>query len=229
MQQKQNKIKVYGIVIGIFMLAFQHGVYLLANEIAGLVGITPILPKISLDYLIPIIPIFIVPYIWSYIFWAMAPMAVSKCEKEHFLNYMAAYFLALFIGGLILVFMPTYMDRVAEGLTDVSRTGIFAKLMRFWYTLDGGDMAYNLFPSFHCLNSTMAYLGIRKRPEIPKWFKVYTLITTILIFFSTVFVKQHFILDVFSGIAVALISYIIATKCKLGRYFKWLTAIFNDK
>lgn len=95
--------------------------------------------------------------------------------------------------------------------------------MQFWYSLDGGDMAYNLLPSFHCLNSTMAYLGVAGRKEIPTWYRVYSLIITLLIYAATVFVKQHFILDVFSGIAVALLCWFVAGKLNLGRFFKWTT------
>ena len=79
--EKKNKVKLYGVIIGIVTLALQHGIYLLANELAGLIGIPAFLPKINaIDNLIPIVAIFIIPYVWSYIYWAMAPMAVSKCE-----------------------------------------------------------------------------------------------------------------------------------------------------
>lgn len=68
-------------------------------------------------------------------------------------------------------------------------------------------MAYNLLPSFHCINSTISYLGVARRPEVPKWYRGYSLVMTLLIYASTLFVKQHFFLDVISGIAVALASW----------------------
>ncbi len=224
---RKNKVKLYGIILGIITLALQHGIYLLANDVAHVVGVTPFLPKIAaIDNAIPIVPIFIIPYVWAYAYWAMAPMAVSKCEFSHFLNYLATYLAACLLGALVLTFAPTYMDRVAEGLYDQSKQGFLYGLMRFWYSLDGGDMAYNLLPSFHCINSTVSYLGVCGRKEIPLWFRIYSLIITILIYASTVFVKQHFILDVFSGIAVALIAYFVCMKWNWGRMFNKPIAFF---
>ena len=77
-KEKNNRVKWYGVVWGIGLLIFQHSMYLLANVIAGWIGIPPFLPKIeAIDDLIPLVPVFVLPYIWSYYFWAMAPMAVS--------------------------------------------------------------------------------------------------------------------------------------------------------
>lgn len=222
--QKENRIKLYGVIIGIISLAAQHGIYLLAHEIATWVGIPPFLPKIPMDDLFPIIPVFILPYVWSYIYWGMTPMAVSKCKTDHFLDYLAAYLFSCLAGAVILILAPTYMDRVAEGLYDTSaHSGIFADLMRFWYSLDGSEIAYNLLPSFHCINSTISYLGVAGRKEIPLWYRIYSLLLTVLIFFSTLYVKQHFVLDVISGAAIGVIVFIICKKCHAGRIFAPLT------
>lgn len=223
--QKENRVKLYGVVLGIITLALQHGIYLLANDLAHVVGVTPFLPKIdAIDGAIPIVSVFIIPYVWAYVFWGMAPMAVSKCKFDHFLDYLAAYMFACLLGGLVLTFAPTYMNRVAEGLLDTSRTGFLHDLRRFWYTLDGGDMAYNLFPSFHCINSAISYLGVCRRKEIPLWFRIYSLITAVLIFAATLFVKQHYILDVISGVAIAVIVFLVCKKCHAGRIFGALIA-----
>ena len=220
---KKNKT-LLGFIIGVVLLVFQHGVYLLANEIAKLIGVTPFSPKIdAIDNLFPIVSIFVIIYIWSYFYWALTPMMIIKCEKSYFKNFIAFYILACFIGGLILTFAPTYMDRVAEGLYSAPDNNVFDKLLKFWYSLDGGKMAYNLSPSFHCMNSTVCLLAVYKRNEIPKWYKIYSLIITILIYLSTLFVKQHFFMDVISGILVAFVSYIICMKFDIGN------VIFNRR
>lgn len=218
--EKTNRVKGYAIVIGIAYLILQHAFYLLGHYLATWFGFTPFLPKIALDDMIPIVSIFIIPYVWSYAYWAMGPMAVSKCEKEHFADYMAANLVACLAGVLALAFFPTYMDRVAEGLYEVSENPtFFEKLRQFWYSLDGSAMAYNLLPSFHCINSTLCYLGVAGRKEIPKWFRIYSLVTTLLIYASTVFVKQHYFLDVVTGIALGAIAYFLCKKFHWGRMF----------
>lgn len=220
LEMKQNRIKPYAIIIGIAYLILQHAFYLLGHYFALLVGFEPFLPKIALDDMVPIVSVFIIPYVWSYVFWAMGPMIVSKCEKEHFADYMAANLVACLAGVLALAFFPTYMDRVAEGLYEVSENPtFFEKLRQFWYSLDGSAMAYNLLPSFHCINSTLCYLGVAGRKEIPLWVRIYTLVTSILIFASTVFVKQHFFLDIPTGILLAVIAYVLCKKFHCGRMF----------
>ena len=218
---KSNRVKGYAIVIGIAYLILQHAFYLLGHYLATWFGFTPFSPKIELlDNMIPTLSIFIVPYIWSYAYWAMGPMAVSKCEKEHFADYMAANLVACLAGVLALAFFPTYMDRVAEGLYEVSENPtFFEKLRQFWYSLDGSAMAYNLLPSFHCINSTLCYLGVAGRKEIPKWFRIYSLITTLLIYASTVYVKQHYFLDIVTGVALGALAYFLCKKFHWGRMF----------
>lgn len=234
LEKKENRVKAYGVIIGIVMALLQHGIYTLANVIAQGIGIESISPKIpAIDNLFPLLPIFIIPYVWSYLFWAMAPMAASKCKLDHFLDHLASYLFACLFGALILIFIPTYMDRVAEGLYSYPNGGFFYDWLKFWYSLDGSEMAFNLFPSFHCINSTIAYLAVAKREEVPKWFRIYSFVMMILIFFSTLFVKQHFIMDVFSGILIALISFFLCKEFHVGRIFnpavKLCNKIFSKK
>ena len=77
--ETNTKVKGYGIVLGVLTLALQHGVYLLSHHISSRLGLDPFSPKTAIDDLIPLVPAFIIPYVWSYVYWAMAPMAVSKC------------------------------------------------------------------------------------------------------------------------------------------------------
>ena len=215
-----HRIKKYAIWMGIAYLILQHSLYLTGHYLALLLGFTPFLPKIALDDRIPIVSVFIIPYIWSYAFWAMGPMIVSKCNKEHFADYMAANLVACLAGVLALAFFPTYMDRVEEGLYVIPENPtIFDRLRIFWYSLDGSRMAYNLLPSFHCINSTLCYLGVAGRKEIPVWVRVYSFVTAILIFASTVYVKQHYFLDIVTGVALAVAAYVVCKKFHWGRMF----------
>ena len=50
-------------------------------------------------------------------------------------------------------------------------------------------MAFNLFPSYHCLISTYCYLGVRKQPEISRGFRIYSLVMAALIGLSTLLTK----------------------------------------
>ena len=101
------------------------------------------------------------------------------------------------------------MSRIDENLEASLGNDIFSKLLRMIYSSDGGDIAHNLFPSYHCLLSLYCYLGIWRSKEISKWFKIYSIVEVIVICLSTVFTKQHYVLDVFGGLSIALISYLL--------------------
>ena len=169
-----------------------------------------------IDDLIPVIPVFTVIYLFSYIFWIMAPIVASLTEKNNYVNYLIGLFMAYLIGLLFFIFVPTYMDRVKEGLlVIVDKPGIFNLMLKTVYENDGKEIAYNLLPSYHCLISAYCYLGIRNREEISKGFRVYSLVMAILVCLSTIFTKQHYIIDVISGVGISLVCYIITTKLNI--------------
>ena len=227
--KNSKRIPLYAIFIGILYLISQHGFYLLGHFLATVIGFTPFLPKVPLDDRIPMVSAFIIPYIWSYAYWAMGPMVVSKCEKQHFADYMAANVVSCVAGTLALAFIPTYMDRVAEGLFKTAENPtVLDKLREFWYSLDGSEMAYNLLPSFHCINSTLCYLGVARRREIPLWYRVYSFFITLLIYASTVYVKQHYVLDIVTGVALAAIAYFVCKKFHWGRMFAPIERLYAN-
>ena len=214
--QKIKSIPWWGWCAGLFYFALQYGMYRLGNYLSVVIGtIDNAIPcKIAfIDDLFPVIPVFAVIYVYSYIFWICGPIAVSLTSRNNFRKYIYGLTLAYVIGFLIFVFVPTYMDRVAEGLMDYgSKPGLFNRLLAVIYDADGSEYAYNLFPSYHCLISTYCYLGIRKQPEISDWFQKYSLIMVILICLSTLFTKQHYIIDTVGGVGIALGCWMLMNK-----------------
>ena len=79
----------------------------------------------------------------------------------------------------------------------VTNTDIWATILSWIYTF---DKPHNLFPSTHISLSFMSTLILHKKAAYI-WF--------ILIAFSTLFVKQHYILDILGGLVVGGIGYLI--------------------
>ena len=118
------------------------------------------------------------------------------------------------------LFPDLYGDRIAEGVFVIPANPTFFDHLRlFFYSLDGSDTAYNLLPSFHCINSTLCYLGVAGRKEISIWFRGFSLVTAILIYASTLYVKQHYFMDVVASAALAAAAYFICKKYHWGRMF----------
>lgn len=71
---------------------------------------------------------------------------------------------------------------------------------RMLYSIDAAD---NLFPSIHCLVSWFCFLAVKGQKKIPIWYKAVSFILAVLVFLSTLFTKQHVIVDVAGGIFLA--------------------------
>ena len=223
MNNLKNRIKaipLYGWILGVVYFGLQYGMYRLANWIANLTGTVSwaFCPKIpGIDDHIPVVSIFVVIYLFSYVFWIFGPIIASLTKKENFLNYIIGLSVAYIIGFLIFVFAPTYMDRTAEGLLSIAtKPGFFNQLLNTVYSSDGSALAFNLFPSYHCLISLYCYLGIRKRDEVSKGIRVYSLIMAMLICMSTVLTKQHYFIDIIGGLSISIICYIVVQKINPG-------------
>lgn len=77
--------------------------------------------------------------------------------------------------------------------------------------------------------STLSYLGVMRRKEIPLWFRIYSLVTALLIYCSVVFTKQHYVVDIFGGIAIALVFYFLSTRFQWGRVWEQIERKFRRK
>ena len=214
--EKIKKIPTYGWILAFVYFGLQYGMYRLGDFLSRVLGTIDRAWECKVPFIddkIPLIPVFVIIYLFSYVFWICGPLAVSLTKKAHFKNYIIGLSMAYFVGFLFFVFLPTYMDRAKEGLMGFAdKPGLINALLATVYGADGGTKAFNLFPSYHCLISIYCYLGVRKQPEISKGFKIYSLVMAILISLSTVFTKQHYFLDVPRGIGISLICYWIVNK-----------------
>ena len=221
--EKIKQIPRWGWVCGFVYFGLQYGMYRLGDLLSRVLGTISgaICPKIPIiDDHIPIIPVFVVIYLFSYVFWICGPIAVSLTKRRNFINYITGLSMAYIIGFLFFVFFLTYLDRNAEGLMEQAlQTGFFNRLLATIYSADGSNLAFNLFPSYHCLISLYCYLGVRKQPEISKGFRTYSLIMTMLICLSTVFTKQHYFIDIVGGLGISIICYYIVNRIDPGKKY----------
>ncbi|MCX7958574.1 MAG: phosphatase PAP2 family protein [Deltaproteobacteria bacterium] len=74
------------------------------------------------------------------------------------------------------------------------------------------DKPWNCFPSSHCAMAMMAALVLL---EINWFFGVWGMLTALSIGVSTLFTKQHFILDVVAGFGLSMLVYYLYFKSRL--------------
>ncbi len=165
------------------------------------------------DRKIPFMPEWSIIYLGCFAFWTANYIMIARQEKENWFRFATADYLSRIVCAFFFIVLPTTNVR-----PEVVGDGLFQTLMRFVYQMDD---ASNLFPSIHCLVSWFCFIGIRGRKEIPLWYRFFSCVMAVLVFASTLFTKQHFIIDVFAGVILAEVCYYI------GKHTKWYQKIME--
>ena len=147
------------------------------------------------DEMVPFVPAWSSIYLLCYLFWIVNAILISREGRKKWYCYMTAYLIAELFCNIVFIVFPTTMTR-----PEVTGSGIFDLAMRMIYFL---DLPYNLLPSIHCMLSWLLTRGILGSRKVPKWYQIASVVISILIFLSTLFTKQHVIVDIFTGVLVA--------------------------
>ena len=172
----------------------------------------------AFDRAVPFSPWWVYIYLGCYAFWAANYILTGREGREHCYRFVFADILSRTICFGIFILLPTTNVR-----PEVSGNTLADMIMRFVYDVDA---PVNLFPSIHCLISWLCYIGIRKSKKVPSGYKVFSCVFALLIMASTQLTKQHYIVDVAGGVALAQISWLIA--CRMDYYwiiekpFRWI-------
>lgn len=206
MQKITEKIKeilpTYGILPLLFSFLFNCLVYGGSRMIAG--DWFHHQMDSALDAKIPFCAPFLLVYFGCYLFWAVNYILIARQDREAVYRFFTGDFLSRCICFVIFLVYPTTNVRPV-----IPDKGFWNRAVLWLYSIDAAD---NLFPSIHCLVSWFCYLGIRHQKEIPVWYKKISFFFAILVFASTLFLKQHVILDVVGGVLLAEVCFYIGKK-----------------
>ncbi len=172
--------------------------------------------RTSLDNEIPFIEIFIIPYFLWFAYVAVAVAIAFLTDKEQYFKSIAF----LFIGMTVFLIISTLWPN-AQNLRPriMPRDNIFTRMVSYLYSI---DTPTNLWPSIHVYNSIGAYLCIAKckATKDKKWICNLSLILSILIILSTMFLKQHSTFDVMTAFLMAGIVAIAVYREDVSAFFK---------
>lgn len=165
-----------------------------------------------LDNWIPVFPPSIFIYGSCYVFWALNYILIARSGRRNLFTLTSSDILAKLVCLSIFIFIPTTNVRpILTGST------ISEVLLLFVYKM---DQPVNLLPSIHCLTSWFCFIGVRKNSYIPLWYQVFSGVYAVAICLSTLFTKQHVIVDVIVGISLAEGAYWISRHTALPRIFE---------
>lgn len=165
----------------------------------------------TLDRLIPFFAPAIVFYVLAYVQWGLSYIAVVRESRECCCRIFFSDVVAKLLCFVIFLFYPTEFAR-----PEATGDGFFVWLTSFIYAADEPN---NLFPSIHCLESWLCFRAVLRCRRVPRWASVCNGVMAVLVFASTLLVKQHLILDVPAGILAAEIGLFVGFLVKPEKRF----------
>jgi membrane-associated phospholipid phosphatase len=141
----------------------------------------------------------------------------EKGMEFYLLASTLSFGMTLFI--IISFFWPNH---IAIRPTDFPRENIFTDLVRYLYTI---DTPTNVFPSIHVFNSIEVHLALCRTDHYRRHkslIYISALFTTLIVL-STMFLKQHTVIDVIAGIVLVLVLYPFV----YGRWDKYVRRFWN--
>lgn len=202
MLQFINKYK-HGLLIGIYLLVYMVMFkYLEALPVHGFHVV-----HTTFDDLIPFCEYFIVPYFLWFPYMAIAILYfifINENKREY---YQLSFNLMM---GMTLFLVVSYIYPNIQHLrpTEFARENIFTDLVAYLYKI---DTPTNILPSIHVFNSLAIHKAITSCEALKdhRGIKYGSFILTILIILSTMFLKQHTVIDVCLGTTLALFGSLV--------------------
>ena len=168
--------------------------------------------SLPIDDAIDFIPAFSVIYVLAYVQWTVGFILIARDSRELCYRVISGEMISKLICMALFLLVPTTMTR-AETASD----GFFDAIVRYIYRRDAAD---NLFPSIHCLESWVCFRGAMQMKKTGPWYRYFTLLFSLLVFASTVLIKQHVAVDICGGILTAEIGQQIAQRATFIRNSK---------
>lgn len=149
----------------------------------------------SVDRSIPFVKEFILPYVSWYFFIYSSLIILCLFDRKNYYRTLTSYIMILLTSFLIFMLFQTTVPRPV-----VAGDDIFSKLVRMIYT---NDKPFNCLPSIHVSTSYLIMRAVSLSTLKNKAYRIFINALGVLIILSTLFVKQHVILDVAAGVVLS--------------------------
>jgi membrane-associated phospholipid phosphatase len=154
-------------------------------------------PAIRLDELIPLQPAWVFVYGALYLFLIVIPVLVVR-DEQHIRRTVSAYLFVWLSAYAIFVSYPTVASRPLE--LEGNGFGVWGLGLLY-----SADPPYNCFPSLHVAHSFVSAFSCLR---LQRGLGVVSCAAAVLVGVSTLLTKQHYIVDVVAGAALACIAYV---------------------
>ena len=165
----------------------------------------------AVDRAIPLLPWTVVIYTGAFLFWVAGYILAARLDRANAWRFLAADAVGKVVCFIVFLILPTTVAR-----PEIPADAPFAWALELIYTADAPD---NLFPSIHCFNSWLCWVGVRGRREIPAGYRAFSLLMALAVGLSTLTTKQHVVADVFAGFFLAELCWFLAGHTGIGSLY----------
>jgi len=158
-----------------------------------------------IDDFIPFFEWFVIPYLFWFVYLAGMVIYTALYDIGTFKKMMLFVIITYTLTIVIYLIWPTCQELRPSAF---ERDNIFTRIMRDYYAYDTNT---NVCPSLHVIGAVavqFAFFHLKGKKHI-SWHIAF-IITTVLICMSTVFLKQHSIIDVFAALPVCMLGYLLS-------------------
>ena len=195
--------KKFPYLLLLLVMPFLGLIYTILNESQRKASQIPL----PIDQEIPFVSAFVVPYIIWYAF--IFGYLVYFCFKDT--DVYVKTLITIVIGELI-CFVIYFFFQTTVPRPTIEGNGIFVMLVKYIYA---HDQPVNCFPSIHVLTTYAIMLASFHIKNKHKWNTYFIHLIGSLIILSTLFIKQHVILDMVAS--MFLVAFIYGTVFELYR------------
>jgi membrane-associated phospholipid phosphatase len=187
----------YPVTISMVLLVLLIPLYIFIGDL-WMQGRALHVPAIPLDYAIPMRPSWSLIYGSLYVF-VILPLLVVR-QPAQIRRTVSAYLMIWITAYFLFLLYPTVAPHPAK----IVEQDFFAWVLGS--VIYNCDVPYNCFPSLHVAHSFVSALTCYR---VHRGVGIAAIFWASLIGISTLFTKQHYILDVIAGVALGCIAYLV--------------------
>ena len=166
----------------------------------------------ALDDLIPFCEWFLIPYLFWFVYLIGTLLYTLFYDTPSFSRLMKYIIITNTAAIVIYLLFPSCQELRP---TEFPRDNLLTDITRWFYAFDTNT---NVCPSIHVMSSlAVMETAIHSDTIRSKGWKTAYVVIAVLICLSTVFLKQHSVLDVFAALPLCLIAHWFSFRCSTGQ------------
>ncbi len=157
-----------------------------------------------LDDVIPFCEWFFIPYVFWYLLIVITLLYFALYNTDGFRRFQTFIIVTQVVAMVIYILFPNMQDLRP---TEFPRDNLLIDGVKFLYSFDTDT---NVCPSLHVAYSLGIASAWLKEKPVRAWWKTFVVIAVILICLSTMFIKQHSVIDFYAALPVGLLAEAVA-------------------